>query len=75
MGCLFIWVKFGNAFGLFCGFGFAFASQMALLFNITIQTHYILIATPDRQIKYIFTQKSFYLQGILNDINEQDISS
>ena len=22
--------------------------------------------------KYIFTQKSFYLQGILNDINEQD---
>ena len=24
--------------------------------------------------KYIFAQESFYLQGILNDINEQDIS-
>ena len=24
--------------------------------------------------KYIFVQESFYLQGILNDINEQDTS-
>ena len=24
--------------------------------------------------KYIFTRKSFYLQGILNDINDQDTS-
>ena len=24
--------------------------------------------------KYIFTQESFYLQGILNDIKEQDTS-
>ena len=24
--------------------------------------------------KYIFTQERFYLQGILNNINEQDIS-
>ena len=29
---------------------------------------------PGRQGKYIFTQESFYLQGILNDINEQDTS-
>ena len=28
----------------------------------------------DRQGKYIFSQESFYLQGILNDINEQDTS-
>ena len=28
----------------------------------------------DRQGKYIFTQESFCLQGILNDINEQDTS-
>ena len=27
---------------------------------------------PGRQLKFIFTQESFYLQGILNDINEQD---
>ena len=26
------------------------------------------------QEKYIFTQESFYLQSILNDINEQDTS-
>ena len=30
------------------------------------------LIVPGRQGKYIFTQKSFYLQGILNDINEQD---
>ena len=28
----------------------------------------------DSQRKYVSTQKSFYLQGILNDINEQDTS-
>ena len=27
-----------------------------------------------RQGKYVFTQESFYQQGILNDINEQDKS-
>ena len=27
---------------------------------------------PGRQGKYIFTQESFFLQGIVNDINEQD---
>ena len=29
---------------------------------------------PGRHRKYIFIQESFYLQGILNDINEQDTS-
>ena len=29
---------------------------------------------PDRQGKYIFMQEGFYLQGILNNINEQDTS-
>ena len=29
---------------------------------------------PDRQRKYIFTPEIFYLQGILNDINEQHTS-
>ena len=32
--------------------------------------HYIV---PGRQGKYIFTQESFYLQDIINNINEQDI--
>ena len=40
--CMLFWVKFGNAFGYFCGF--VFTSQMALLFNIAIQTGYILVA-------------------------------
>ena len=29
---------------------------------------------PGRQGNYIFTQESFYLQGTLSDINEQDTS-
>ena len=29
---------------------------------------------PGRHGKYIFTQESFYLQGILDDINEQGTS-
>ena len=29
---------------------------------------------PGRQRKYIFTQESFYLQGIINSINEQNTS-
>ena len=33
-----------------------------------------ILIVPGRHGKYIFTQESFYLQGILNDINEQDTS-
>ena len=53
---------------------------MALLFNMNIQTEYILIAraiydiVPGRQGKCIFTQESFCLQGALDDIYEQDTS-
>ena len=32
------------------------------------------LIVPGKQGKYIFTQEIFYLQGILNDINEQDTS-
>ena len=32
------------------------------------------LIVPGRQGKYIFTQEHFGLQGILNDINEQDTS-
>ena len=56
---------------------FRFASQMALLFNIFFyfdcKTRLCLVG-PGRQEKYIFAQESFYLQGILDDINEQDTS-
>ena len=30
------------------------------------------VTVPDMQEKYIFTPESLYLQGILDDINEQD---
>ena len=56
---------------LFCGF--VFSSQMALLSNINFyfdcKTRLCLIV-PDRQEK-IFAEESFYLQGILDDINEK----
>ena len=32
------------------------------------------IIVPGRHGKFIFTQESFYQQGILNDINKQDTS-
>ena len=34
----------------------------------------VCLIVPYRQGKYIFKQASFYLQGILDDINEQDTS-
>ena len=71
MGCTLFWVKFGHAFAYFVVS--CFTSQMALLFNINIKTEYILIAKSNCSL-YIFTQESFYLQGILNDRNEQDSS-
>ena len=50
---------------------------MVLLFNINIyfdcKTRVCLIF-PGRHEEYIFAQKSFYLEGILNEINEQDTS-
>ena len=32
------------------------------------------LIVPGRHGQYIFTQESFYLQGTLDDINEQDTS-
>ena len=62
---------------LFCGF--VFTSQMALLIITNIQTEYLLSARPNWALQFltgkeniniiIFTQKSFYLQGILNGID------
>ena len=50
---------------------------MALLSNINFyfdcETRLCLIVSG-RQEKCIFAQESFYLQGILDDINEQDTS-
>ena len=49
-----------------------------LLFNINIKTRVYFDCKTElclaRQEKVFFTQESFYLQGILNDINEQETS-
>ena len=56
---------------------FSFTSQMALLSNVNFyfdcKTKMCLIV-PGRQEKNISAQESFYLQGILDDINEEDPS-
>ena len=46
---------------------------MALLFNVNFCMAKLCLF-PGRHGEYIFTQESFYLQGILNDINEEDTS-
>ena len=60
-----------------------FTSQMAPLFNINFyfdcKTKLCLNVPgrngiPGRNGKYIFTQERFYLQRILNDINDRDTS-
>ena len=72
MGCTFFWVKFYNAFHILW---FVFTSQMALLFHIKFarpNCAFLFLVGMENII--IFTQESFYLQGILNDINEQNTS-
>ena len=76
MDCTLFWVKFMHLLILW----FRFTSQMALLSNINFyfdcKTRLCLIV-PGRQEKIYFlsfAQESFYLQDILNNINEQDTS-
>ena len=65
MGCTFFWVN-SVMHLLICSF--VLTSQMALLFSI----NKLCLIVSGRQVKYIFTQESFYLQGKLDDINKQD---
>ena len=51
---------------LFCSF--FFTGQMALLFNINF--YFDCLIVPGRHEKIYFAQESFYLPGILNEINE-----
>ena len=55
---------------LFCGFGLLLS---IMNFYFDCKTSLCLIV-PGRQVKYIFEQESFCLQGILDDIIEQDTS-
>ena len=54
---------------------------MALLFNMNIQTEYILIARANSTLWFLACKENIFLhkkvsvlQGILDDINEQDTS-
>ena len=54
-----------------------FTRQMALLSNLNFYFDCkarLCLIVPGRQEKYILEQESFYLQGILDDINEKDTS-
>ena len=42
--------------------------------SIIILISGLCLTVHGRQGKYVFTQENFYLQGILNNINEQDTS-
>ena len=58
-------------------YGFVFNSQMALLFNVNFFFDYknrLYFIVPGMYEKVIFAQENFCLQGVLNDINEQDTS-
>ena len=74
MGCTLFWVN--SAMHLLI-LWFRVTSQMALLSNINFyfdcKTRLCLII-PGRQEKIYFCQETFYLQGILDDINEHDTS-
>ena len=50
---------------------FRFTSQMELLSNINFYFDCKSRLCPPGKRKYIFAQESFYLQGILDDTNEQ----
>ena len=77
--CITTWVahSFGEIWQCICLFcGFKFTGKMALLSSINFyfdsKIRLCLIALMAGMRKFIFAQESFYLQGILNDINEQD---
>ena len=73
MGCKLFWVKFDKAFAYFV----VTFSLAGWLFNINFYFDCkirLCLIVPGRHEKYIFAQKSVYLQGLLNDINEQDTS-
>ena len=68
-------MKFSNAFALF-GFHVYWPDGTNIQYKYLNKVYFDckIELCPDRQGKYIFTQESFYLPDILNDINQQDTS-
>ena len=76
MGCTFFWVKFGNALAYFV-ISYRPYPDVAIIQCKYPNGVYFDCKTKlclGRQGKYICRQESFYLQGILNNMNEQDTS-
>ena len=75
MGCTFFSVKLGSAFAYF-----VVSCLLAIIqYKYPNRVYFdcktkLCLIVLGRHGKYIFTQDSFYLQGILNDIIEQDTS-
>ena len=71
MGCTLFWVKFGNAFPYFVPFRLlARWRYYPIQISILIERPYCTLLFLAGKRKYIFAQESFYLQGILDEINE-----
>ena len=78
MGCTFFWVKIGNTFAHFV-VSCLLVRWRYYLISISEQSIFdckieLCLIVPGRQGKYIFTQESFCLQGIFNNITTQDTS-
>ena len=78
MGCTFFSVKFGRAFAYFV-VSCLLARWPYYSVLISKQSRFdcktkLCLIVPVRHGKYIFTQESSYVQGILHNIDEQDIS-
>ena len=71
MGCMFFWVKF--AMHLLILWFHVYLPDGAIIQYKFCKTKLFLLV-PGKHGKYIFTKEMFYLQGILNNINEQDTS-
>ena len=75
MGCMFFWVKIGNAFAFFVVSGLlARWHYYSVLISKQSTSDCKIKLCLGRQGKDIFTQESFHLQGIFNDITGKDTS-
>ena len=75
MGYTLFWVKFGNAFAYFVvSCLLARWRHYLILISILIAKIRLCLKFLAGVKKYIFAHESFYIQGILNNIHEQDTS-
>ena len=75
MGCTLFWGEIRPCINLFCGFGIlARWRYYPINSYFDCKTRLCLKFLAGKRKYIFFAQESFYLQGILSDINEQDTS-